>query len=330
MNQDNRQPLYMVSISCITYNHEPYIRQALDGFLMQRTDFPYEILIHDDASTDRTADIIREYEASYPDIIKPIYQTRNQYSQGISNISGAFNFPRAQGKYVAMCEGDDYWIDSEKLQRQVDYMEGHPECAMCFHAARVESEDKALRPSRIRPYAGDRSCTVEEVIDKKSNYPTASLMFPSELAKRLPRYYHECPVGDVPIHIFMASKGTVYYMDREMSVYRQGVSVSWSAQMERGDYKKNLERHHEAMRKMFGAFSEETGHQYDRAVESAFRRMDFLTLLNTKEYRGVKKPEYRKYYQELDRKTRLLLNLDLCCPWLYRGMQKLYHWLRRA
>ena len=99
----------MVSICCITYNQEPYIRAALDGFMSQKTSFAYEVLIHDDASTDRTADIIREYAARYPDVIKPILQSENQYSRGFTNISGTYNFPRAAGRYIAMCEGDDYW-----------------------------------------------------------------------------------------------------------------------------------------------------------------------------------------------------------------------------
>lgn len=109
----------LVSICCITYNHKEYIRDALDGFLSQRTDFPYEILINDDASTDGTADIIREYEQKYPEKIRALLQTENQYSKGITNPSGAFNFPRVRGRYVAMCEGDDYWTDPEKLQKQV-------------------------------------------------------------------------------------------------------------------------------------------------------------------------------------------------------------------
>ena len=106
----------LVSISCIAYNHESYIRQCLDGFLMQKTTFSFEILIHDDASTDNTTDIIREYERKYPDIIKPIYQKENQYSKGIP-ISATFNWPRAKGKYIAMCEGDDYWTDPLKIGR---------------------------------------------------------------------------------------------------------------------------------------------------------------------------------------------------------------------
>ena len=111
----------MVSICCITYNQEKFIRQALDGFLMQKTNFKYEIIIHDDASTDNTANIILEYEKKYPDIIKPIYQTENQYSKGKKPT--LITYKAAQGKYIALCEGDDYWIDENKLQLQVDYME---------------------------------------------------------------------------------------------------------------------------------------------------------------------------------------------------------------
>lgn len=122
----------LVSISCITYNHAPYIRECLDGFMMQKTNFAFEVLIHDDASTDGTADIIREYEAKYPSIIKPIYEEENQWVKGRRG-SAVFNFPRAKGKYIAMCEGDDYWTDPLKLQKQVDFLEANPEYVMCTH-----------------------------------------------------------------------------------------------------------------------------------------------------------------------------------------------------
>jgi len=130
----------LVSICTITYNHAKFIRQALDGFLMQETNFPFEVLIHDDASTDGTADIIREYAEKYPDIIKPIFQKENQYSKGVQ-ISLTYNFPRVKGKYVALCEGDDYWTDPRKLQTQVDFLEANPEFSMCFHPVTVRYED---------------------------------------------------------------------------------------------------------------------------------------------------------------------------------------------
>lgn len=109
---------------------------------MQKTTFPFEILIHDDASPDGTADIIREYEKKYPLLIKPIYQTENQYSQGKTSVSATWNFPSAKGKYIALCEGDDYWIDENKLQMQADFLEKNPEYGMCYTDYNVYYQNK--------------------------------------------------------------------------------------------------------------------------------------------------------------------------------------------
>jgi glycosyltransferase involved in cell wall biosynthesis len=116
----------VVSICCMTYNHGPYIEDAIEGFLIQETEFPFEILIHDDASVDNTADIIREYKARYPELIRPIYQTENQYSKGVRPFLD-FVIPKAKGKYIALCEGDDFWVCSTKLQKQVLFLESNPE-----------------------------------------------------------------------------------------------------------------------------------------------------------------------------------------------------------
>ena len=123
----------VVSICCITYNHASFIRKCLDGFLMQKTTFPVEILIHDDASTDGTDDVIREYAAKYPDLVFPLYEEVNQYSRGGAGKMDLYNYNRARGKYIAYCEGDDYWTDPLKLQKQVDFMEMHPEYSVCWH-----------------------------------------------------------------------------------------------------------------------------------------------------------------------------------------------------
>ena len=116
----------LISILCVTYNQKDYIVQTIEGFLMQKVDFPIEIIIHDDASTDGTTEILREYVQKYPDLIKPIFQEKNQYSQKV-NIWNTFIYPKAQGKYYAECEGDDYWTDPNKLQRQIDFLESNPE-----------------------------------------------------------------------------------------------------------------------------------------------------------------------------------------------------------
>lgn len=119
------QPL-MVTIRCCTFNQEPYIRDCLEGFVMQKTNFRFEAIVHDDASTDGTAAIIKEYAEKYPDIIKPILETENQYSKHDGSLGRIMN-EHTHGKYVAYCEGDDYWIDPLKLQKQVDFLESHPD-----------------------------------------------------------------------------------------------------------------------------------------------------------------------------------------------------------
>ena len=131
----------VVSVYCMTYNHENYIRDCLDGFLMQKTTFPFEVIVHDDASTDRTQEIIREYAEKYPDIIRPIYQKENQRRLKVSAIT-TYVFPEVRGKYVAICEGDDYWTDEEKLQKQIEIMDAHPECHFCVCGVQEVSVNK--------------------------------------------------------------------------------------------------------------------------------------------------------------------------------------------
>ena len=104
----------LVSVICTAYNHRPYIRDALEGFVMQKTNFKYEVLISDDASPDNTAEIIKEYEEKYPDLIKPIYFKENQYSQGVKLLRDILA-PKVKGKYIAVCEGDDYWTDETRI-----------------------------------------------------------------------------------------------------------------------------------------------------------------------------------------------------------------------
>ena len=144
----------MVSICCSTYNHEKYIADAIESFLMQKTDFKYEILVNDDASKDRTAEIIKEYEKEYSDLVKPKYHTENQYSKGIK--VERFNRERAKGKYIAVCEGDDYWTDPYKLQKQVECLEKHPQYSCCFHAAYRVTSNKRKMLRHARPSIGSR------------------------------------------------------------------------------------------------------------------------------------------------------------------------------
>ncbi len=165
-NWQGSPSLPMVSILCIAYNHEKFIEDAIEGFLIQETDFPFEILIHDDASTDTTADIIREYEVRYPRLIKPIYQVENQYSKGIKPYFFII-MPRAKGRYLAYCEGDDYWTDSKKLQIQVDFLEANPDYVISGHDALSIDEGKNKIKDSTLPAMYKRNSSGEELILNK-------------------------------------------------------------------------------------------------------------------------------------------------------------------
>ena len=133
----------LVAIKCTVYNHEPYLRDCLDGFVMQQTNFPFVAIVHDDASTDGSAAIIREYEEKYPNIIKPIYEIENQYSKRDGSVGRIMDeaIDATGAKYVALCEGDDYWTDPHKLQKQVDFLDTHPEYVLCCHRYKIFNQN---------------------------------------------------------------------------------------------------------------------------------------------------------------------------------------------
>lgn len=223
MNSDR----ILVSICCITFNHAPYIRQCLDGFMMQKTDFSFEVLIHDDASTDGTQEIICEYVKKYPDVIKPIYQVENQYSKGVK-VGITYNFPRAKGKYIALCEGDDYWIDPLKLQKQVDFMEDHPNYSLCFHNAIIINEFQDNEVIRFNRISQNRNVALHEIIDVFI-IPTASMFFRSNLVKTIPQWVTSIYSGDFSLALLLANSGEMYCFKDYMSVYRKnlgGMSVA--------------------------------------------------------------------------------------------------------
>ena len=133
----------IISIICLTYNHVPYIKQCLDGFLMQESTFPIEIIIHDDASTDGTQDILLEYQKKYPHLFHLILQAENQYSKGV-NIFLDYLIPQIKGKYIALCEGDDYWTDPYKLQKQISFLEKYPSYSICCHHIKLFNQQNGV------------------------------------------------------------------------------------------------------------------------------------------------------------------------------------------
>lgn len=225
----------IVSIRCITYNHEPYIKQCLDGFIMQKTNFRFEAIIHDDASTDGTANIIREYAEKYPDIIKPIFETENQFSKHNGSIRRIME-AACKGKYIAMCEGDDYWTDPLKLQKQVDWLETHPDCTLVFSNAYIHFEEGASprmaknfdingipQDRLLKEDMEDRDYTFEETWNTWF-HPTASWVFRREiLDSEIYKKFLSFPTsfgGSVKLRNACSFLGKIHSFSTPMCVYR--------------------------------------------------------------------------------------------------------------
>ena len=209
-----------VSVCIITYNQEKYIRECLDGVLMQKVDFPIEVLVHDDASTDGTVEILKEYHSHHPDLIRLILQEVNQYTKGID----LFRFcvlPHTTGKYIAVCEGDDYWTDDTKLQRQFDFMELNNSYSLCCHDCEVSFE--GVTPGSGYNWDIKGTFTFESAF-KNHGIATASIFVRKSMFKSIIRKnILNLPMseGDKEDILFALSNGPGYYMPERMSMKRK-------------------------------------------------------------------------------------------------------------
>lgn len=266
----NNERKIVVSIWCLTYNHADYIRDALEGFLSQKTDYTYEIIILDDASTDGTADIIRMYTKKYPEKFHVFLNKSNIYRHPMRiEIWNSLKRKFLTGKYVAFCEGDDYWTDLYKLQKQVSYMENHPDCVLTLHDA--DKIDYTAR-TQTRMIDIDEDCDIsaeELILQKRGIWPTASMVIRKEYVV-LEGFFSECGVGDWPLQLHALTKGKVHYLGSCMSLYRFLHEGSWSAEIK--GFNENLVVHAAKMVTFLQQYDKYTHGQYYNIIRERRQR----------------------------------------------------------
>jgi glycosyltransferase involved in cell wall biosynthesis len=222
-----------VTVSLITFNHAPFIAQAIESVLMQQTNFDFELLIGEDDSRDGTRQIVTDYKAKYPDRIRLLLNGRKNVVYVNGKPTGQWNFANnihnSRGEYVALLDGDDYWTSPLKLQKQVDFLEDNRDCAMCFHNVRILDEAEPTRLERHHTMPMRDKYGIEDLL--RGNFMhTCSVVFRSRLFDDLPSWFFKCPLGDWPLHVLNAQHGRIGYLDEDMAVYRKHGKGAWSGQ----------------------------------------------------------------------------------------------------
>jgi glycosyltransferase involved in cell wall biosynthesis len=212
-----------LSVAMITHNHERFIAQAIESVLAQKTDCDFELVIGEDCSTDKTREIVRGYQSRFGDKIRTLLPEKNL---GMS-INVAQTLSACRGHYVAVLEGDDYWISTDKLQKQLNFLDNHPECAICFHNARTCFEDDTVANANLCPQDLKEISTIEDLLERNF-IPTCTTMFRSGLFRELPAWFYTLGIGDWPLHILNAEHGKIGYINEVMAAYRIHPDGLWS------------------------------------------------------------------------------------------------------
>ena len=313
----------LVSILCTAYNHEQYIRSALESFVSQKTGFAFEVLVNDDASSDGTAAIIREYEEKYPDIIRPFYQKENQFSKGIGYIYENIFYPHARGKYFAFCEGDDYWTDESKLQRQVNFLESHPDYSACVHNTTLHYCNGSRPDELLIPGRGDHEVLYENVIHGPIDaYHTSSLMARREIIVQTPDFYRAATAhgfADYAWALLLRLKGGIWFIDRSMSVYRLfSNQAAWTSGVDR-QYDK-LRGFVQGKVEMLRAFLPHAPAEVQPLVEQEILEREFELMYIEGRDREQRKGPYRQILRRQSRSYRVKNFIKSYVP----GLQRLY------
>ena len=308
----------IVSVICTVYNHEKYLEKCLDGILKQKTTFNYEVLVHDDASTDGSAAILKKYVAKFPDIIVPIFQKKNVYSQGINPTH--IMLKMARGKYIAICEGDDFWIDPDKLQKQVNFLEKHVDYSLCVHAAYYAHENGTIDAKKVfKAYKMDRSVGTDEILDGWK-FATNSIVY-RKSAREDPiiPFQMDCENGDFAMAVYLSLNGKVYYMKDIMSAYRVDSvgSLNWK-------WKRNTEQFVQSKKRfieMLYRIDSYTQNNYHAIIEKNIRAMKFSVFYASGDLKNAR--TMKDLYNQLNILQKAKLFLQYHFPRIYSETRKI-------
>lgn len=297
----------VVSVLCAAYNHEKYIEKALNSIINQKTDFKFEIIVHEDASIDSTAKIIKLFEKRYPEIIKPIYQTKNQYS--IARYLPLMNMHKnACGIYYAFCECDDYFTDNMKLQRQVDILESHRDYSGCIHdALKVNEAGESLKTIR-GPFIKKVTQYTSDIIQNVArNYALNSLMCKSTCFDNIPQYFYDSPVMDIPLSFVIVESGPIYYLPIVMCAYRVASDNSWTIIMKNDECQ--YQKYNCGIQNTLKQFDKYTNYIYTKFINERLCYYEFEKLNRNAELVKILSKKYIKYYFKLNGKNKFRLVL---------------------
>lgn len=309
----------IISVHCFVYNQEKYISRCLDSLLAQLVNFNVEILVHDDCSKDNSKTIIESYCKKYPNVIKPIFESENIYSKTGNFLEIARDLcERSVGKYIAICEGDDYWTDSLKLFLQMSVLENYKNCSFCVHRVNVESANQKFIvkdnciPSFKMPTRFLNDKHFVSLIHDGYNFQTSSYFFSKSdyvlLFKNNPRYMSLMPTDDEVLIRHFGSLGETCFIDRIMSTYLQFTDGSWSKDHKENKNIKRRQRYLQAV----SEFDHFTNYRYTKSCKKMILKAEVFSLIETKQYKSIfSNKELRRMLRKIDFKTYLSLKIRL-------------------
>jgi len=317
---------YKLTVFCTAYNHEPYIAEALESFVRQKTDFPFQVFVNDDCSTDGTAAIIRSYAEKYPEIIKPVFQEENLFSQGLAVLYEKAFYSRCDTPYVAFCEADDCWCDDTKLQQQVDWLDAHPDYSACVHNTKLMYCDGSLPDAALLPEnMGDRDVGFETVIKgMSSSFHTSSIVARRKYFTAPPDYYQAASDHgflDYAIALRLALEGCIRFIDSVMSVYRISSNpAAWSAKLDKhyAKLKEFIVGELAMMEKLLPHLGEKQK-ELTQAImlERRYELFDISGRVNE-----LIKPPYREIFSKKSFSYKIKTLIKISCPPLHRYYRK--------